>query len=422
MKAFMDIHNILVGVLLLLLVVFFIIMFSESGEQYIYRILGIASGAKYLLLQALGVGMGGVLVSLQALASHRRALAMEKAANAQARATEEQAKANRNVEQGQRQERLKNAIEHLGHMSSSVRLGGASELFQLAQDTPVLRQTILNILCAHVRQITSEDIYREKYRSKPSGEIQSLLLLLFVQDHEIFKGFQPDLQGSFLNGADLRNAHLEKANLEGVLLIGANLLHVNLQGATLLNANLRGSLAPEADLSGAKLIGSNLQKTLLHKSLLRGAIIIAAKMHLADLREVQLQGAVIEGAQLQNTRLAGAELRGIRKTGVKGDGEGISLKFEDNIRASIGKENDLSGVVFAGGLSQEDADSLVKGLPKDETMKLKTSLLPHINKPENHKLPDESGVVTGSYTIEEAEKWIAQYQSIDEASTHNYQV
>ena len=39
------------------------------------------------------------------------------------------------TEQGQRQDRLKNAIEHLGHKSDSVRLGGAYELFHLAKDT-----------------------------------------------------------------------------------------------------------------------------------------------------------------------------------------------------------------------------------------------------------------------------------------------
>ena len=79
--------------------------------------------------------MGGVLLAIQALMSYKRAKAMEDAANAQAEAanaqaaaakaqaaaakaqaaaTKEQAKANQNTEQGQRQERLKNAIEHLG--------------------------------------------------------------------------------------------------------------------------------------------------------------------------------------------------------------------------------------------------------------------------------------------------------------------
>ena len=116
--------------------------------------------------------MGGVLLTLQVWMSHKRAKAIETAASAQARATKEQAQANRNTEQGQRQERLKNAIEHLGHGSESVRLGGAYELFHLARDeermetveTEVLRRTVLEILCAYIRRTTGESEYRETHK------------------------------------------------------------------------------------------------------------------------------------------------------------------------------------------------------------------------------------------------------------------
>ena len=153
--------------------------------------------------------MGGVLVALQALMSYKRAKAMEKTAEAQADAAKAQADAVSKTEQGQRQDRLKNAIEHLGHESDSVRLGGAYELFHLAkdtlgEDTENLRQTVLDILCAHIRRTTGESKYREAHKSKPSEEIQSLLTLLFVQKHEVFKGCHINLQESWLNGADLR--------------------------------------------------------------------------------------------------------------------------------------------------------------------------------------------------------------------------
>ena len=59
-----------------------------------------------------------------AIADYSQAIALNPA-------TEHQAQANETTEQGQRQERLKNAIEHLGHESASVRLGGAYELFHL---------------------------------------------------------------------------------------------------------------------------------------------------------------------------------------------------------------------------------------------------------------------------------------------------
>ena len=392
-----------------LAIVFVAVMIIDPVKNCVGQLLGLTK--KNEILTFLGIAMGGALLALQAVIANTRAKAMEKAANAQALATNEQAKANKNVEHGQRQERLKNAIGHLGNMSSSLRLGGAYELYQLAKYTPALRQTVLTMLCAHIRQITSEDEYRNKYSSIPSKEIQSLLLLLFVQEDETFKGLRPDLRGSLLNGADLSNAHLERANLDGVMLMGANLFKANFQGATILNANLRGAIAPGSNLSGATILTSNFQRALLYKSQLRGVTIIGAKMHLADLREVQLQGAVIEGAQLHIAKLGGAVLCGIRKSGVKSDGEGTSLKFEDKIRASIDKENDLSGLICEGGLSNEDMDALVAGLSNNDAKNLKNRLLPHINMPEKYGLTEGNGAVTGTYTKDDAEKWIADYKT-----------
>ena len=262
MKYLFSIFQIVLIVLLILLVVVFVVVMSSENPEWIFSLLGIAENgeSKYEALKFLGIGMGGVLVALQALMSYKRAKAMgdtaqaqADAANAQARATEEQAKANQHTERGQQQERFRNAIEHLGHESDSVRLGGAYELFHLAQDTEDLRQTVLDILCAHIRRTTSEDEYQKKHKvpedvdpeevedvSKPSEEVQSLLNLLFVQDHDVFKGLRADLGGSWMSGADLRTARLESAVLVGVDLQEANLTRANLQGANLDGAQLQG--------------------------------------------------------------------------------------------------------------------------------------------------------------------------------------
>ena len=124
--------------------------------------LGISDGDKQKseILKFLGIGMGGILVALQALVSYKRAKAMEDTAGSQAKATEEQAKANENTVQEMWQERLKNAIEYLGSQSDSVRLSGAYELFHVAkdpkEDAKELRQTVLDILCAHIRWTTGK--------------------------------------------------------------------------------------------------------------------------------------------------------------------------------------------------------------------------------------------------------------------------
>ena len=201
------------------------------------------------VLTFLGIGMTGIVLMLQALIANKRAKAMEETAKAQADAARAQATANRNTERGQRQERLKNAIEHLGNESESVRLGGAYELFHLAQDTESLRHTILNILCSHIRRTTKEDTYQERYPWRPSEEIQSLLTLLFVHGHDIFTDLHVNLYGSWLNGADLREARLSgadlrrarlnKAFLGGAFLERVRFSETHLKEALLENACLR---------------------------------------------------------------------------------------------------------------------------------------------------------------------------------------
>ena len=305
----------LVILLVVLVIVFVGVLSSECVEEYTSTLLDLPG--KNETLKFLGIGMGGVLVALQALMSYKCAKAMEDTVKSQADAVLK-------TEQGQRQDRLKNAIEHLGDESDSVRLGGAYELFHLAQDTEDLCQTVLDILCAHIRRTTGESEYRETHKSKPSEEAQSLLTLLFVQEHEVFKGCHINLQGSWLNGVNLEEARLEKAILT------------------------------EAHLQGADLVG-------------------------ADLR----------GAQSQI---------------------GVSPKFSQRMRELIGQESDLSGSIFEGGLSRKDLDSLVEGLFNKKAKELREKLESHIDKPVNHQLPKDSGAITGAYTKEDAEKWIAEYE------------
>ena len=416
-KSTMNLSSILLACLIvalaILLVLFLAVVFWESAEKYTYQLLGIASGAKHTILTFLGIGMGSILLALQALASHRRAKAMEDAAN-------EQAKATRNTEQGQRQERLKNAIEHLGNASDSVRLGGAYELFHLAEDTEELRQTVLDILCAHIRWTTGENEYRKTHKSKPSEEIQSLLTLLFVQQHEVFKGLRINLQQSWLNGANLPGArlekveltrsHLKRAILRKARLQGANLDEARLHRADLIEAYLQEAGLRNAHLQMAILDGAKLQAANLAGARLRGADLSWAHMHRAIFFDMAAGGAELQGAILRNTALHEADLREAQLQGV-----GYKLvpgdTFAQRMRRSIGWDSDLSLAIFSGGLgSDQDVDSLVKDLSDETANTLREELQQHIGKPRSNQLPEDCGAITGGYTKEEAEKWIAEYE------------
>ena len=540
--------GILSALLVVLLAAFLAVMWGEGVEKYVAALLGLPR--KSDLLKFVGIAMGGILVALQALASHRRAKAMEESATAQAEAAREQAKANLNTERGQRQERLKNAIEHLGHASDSVRLGGAYELFHLAQDNEELRQTVLDVLCAHLRRTTGERTYREHHASEPSEEVRSLLNLLFVQEHEVFKDLRIDLQGSWLNGADLVQARLQEAFLLGVHLQGAELLWAHLQEASLANAclhkarllgaclqkanlfeadlqeadlssvylqdarlqranlqdadlhganlegaacnganlqgaNLRGTQLQKAslsaarlpgvnlgamrlrrmdfygaDLQGASLQGADLQQVNLEKACLQEADLSGACLPDADLREADLRGADLAGAclqgaklhrarlqgaglgaaclqgadltgaclqgaelrdgflqganlfdtQLQGADLAGAHLQGTRNEPERSLGDQVmgDFLFADRLRNRIGRQSDLSGATFEGGLTRADLDALVEGWSDEKARRLREMLAPHLDRPASRRLPE--GSVVGVYTGTEAEQWIAGYQ------------
>ncbi|MDE2704562.1 MAG: pentapeptide repeat-containing protein [Gemmatimonadota bacterium] len=405
----------LIVLLIVLAAVFVAVLVSKSHEACILESLGLEEDAKYEALKFLGISMGGILIALQALMSYKRAKAMEDTAKSQADAVLK-------TEQGQRQDRLKNAIEHLGHKSDSVRLGGAYELFHLAQDTPdtpELRQTVHDILCAHIRQTTGEKEYQEKHESKPSEEVQSLLNLLFVQEPAVFKGLSADLQGSWLKGIALKRARLENAILVGVQLQRADLRVVQLQGADLSEAKmqeatLRGVQLQRAtfwaaQMQGASLSGVQLQAATLQEVKMQGAMLLGVKMQGADLSDSELQGATLRAVLLQ-----GAILRGVKMQGIT-TGNGGS--FEERIRRQVYQGSKLTGVTFEGKLSQGVVDSIVADFSdgEDEAEReilreiLRERLMPHVGKPPSNQLPENSGAITGTYTEEDAEKWISEY-------------
>ena len=395
-------------------------MVSETVEKCVGQLLGLGlseENEKNKILTFLGIGMGGILLALQAVIANKRAQAMEDAANAQA-------EANRNTERGQRQERLKNAIEHLGHASDSVRLGSAYELFHLAQDNKDLCQTVMDILCAHIRRTTGESEYREKHKTSPSEEVQSLLTLLFVQDHEVLKGCLINLQGSWLNGVRLRRARLQGANLMEAHLQGADLREARLQGANLVEAHMQGAEFQEAYLHGAQLEKAHLQGADLQRAHLHGADLVEAELQIAYLFRTQFQGTSLVRARLQGAILAGAHLQGAELWDVSLQAadlnraclqgihcEDSTMPFAERIRDRIGRESESDMAIFAGGVSREDMDSLAEDLP-DEHRKtlLRHRLAPHIGREESRQIPENSGAIIGAYTEEEAEQWIAEYE------------
>ena len=412
--------GVFLGVLVVLAIGVATIMMTVvfGGLSAHYGLLGLEAGEKSIVLKYLGFTMGGLLVAIQAAASHMRAKAMEVVAG-------EHARSNRQSEAGLRQERLKSAIEHLGSSAESVRLGAAFELYHLAQDLEELRQTVLDILCSHVRGTTAHDLYQENHPSKPSEEVASLLSLLFVRGQAVFAGLQLDLRASWLNGADLRKARLSGANLHSAHLDGALLEEAHLEGVQLSEAYLREARLSKAHLREACLVQARMQGANLNDAHLQGAAIFggclaAAKMlggslQGADLMSAQLHGAILDSAQLQGARLSWAGLDGTVLTGAHLEGTGghdwvPGSSFRDRISDSVGKETALSDVLIRG-IQQLRLDQLVAGALPGTRDALKQSVRPSHGGGVSTGLPKDHGAIIGHYTREDAEVWIKEHES-----------
>ena len=440
-------------VLLLLAALAVDVMDSDDTVRGLQDLLGL-KGEKYDVLKFIGYCVAGVVSIWLAWAANKRANAMDATA--------------KNTEKGQRQERLKNAIEHLGHDRDSVRMSGAHELFHLAKDTEDLRQTVMDILCAHIRQTTRGKDYQAEHKTKPSEEIQALLTLLFTQEPDVFIKCSINLQESYLNGANLSQAQLKKANLIAAQMQGvslwqaqmqeadffraqlqeaqlqeadferaqlqrADLMTARLQGANLMVAQMQGADLSEAWLQGANLMGTWLQGANLRNAQLQGTNLFNAHLQEADLMEAQLQGAVLgdaqlQGANLMEARLQGADLSMAQLQGAdlsKAQLQGVSSPadylrdFESNIRNQIGEPSARTGIIFAGGLQEEDLDALCGALSAGQAQALRKKLRPHVGKPASNELPADSGAVIGTYTHEEAEQMIAEFNKARQSGRHS---
>ena len=145
------------------------VMFGDKigyNGCWIYEGLGVAD--KTEAIKILGLAIAGVMAAGGVVAAGRRADAMATTAMA--------------AEVNNRQQAFNDGVEHLGSDKEPMRQGGAHALFYLAMDDKTLRVAIVSFLCAHIRATTIDKGYQEKYKYKPSTEMQSLLRLLFTAE------------------------------------------------------------------------------------------------------------------------------------------------------------------------------------------------------------------------------------------------
>lgn len=271
--------------------------------------------------------VGGIVLIWQVRISNRRASALEKTAAL--------------GEKGNITERFKNAVEHLGNASESVRMGGIYALYHVARESSEYVETVKEILRSHTNVIMAGPEYAK--RDKPSNEVAAILNVLFP----VIDIMKPHTEALFKNmeisNWNLRGADLWKRNMKGVQGINANLSEAQLREANLSDAFLWGSNFSRVDFVKANLSGAYLQRVDLSRATmtyadLSGAHLSQVSFLGAHMGRVDLSGAYAETLDLSGAFLYGANLSGMRKISVEQLLEARTLrgaKLDDHIRQEI---------------------------------------------------------------------------------------
>jgi uncharacterized protein YjbI with pentapeptide repeats len=260
----------------------------------------------------------------QAIAATRTGLVAGLAAIGAAGGLAYTARTYRLSREGHVTDRYSKAVEQLGDENVEVRLGGIYALERLMRDSPADQPTIMETLCAYVRQHAPRNpppatVDRDRRvaghrrpRSVPASnrlaeDVQAILTVLGRRRPVANEG-RMDLSNTDLTGAQLEEENLTDANLAGANLTRVRLVEANLTDAELAGANLTGANLAGANLIRAQLDVANLTNAQLVKANLTDAQLDWANLTRAWLVEANLTGAQLDGAHLICANLAEANL------------------------------------------------------------------------------------------------------------------
>ena len=284
----------------------FWVMLGALAFFFVWALLADKSGAvarlleinnKAEVLRLIGWGMSGVLAAIVAVGLNRRAAAMDKQ--------------NDLTEKGHIDERFKVAVQGLAGEQPSVRIAAFYQFYYLAKDNPDMgfRSSIFDILCAHLRQITSDADYRKNAGSKkPTEECQSLLDILFKKSRNVFSGMAADMKNAYLVGANLLNTELQRADFRNANVSDANFWNANVSEADFGHANVSDAYFARANVSGARFWGANVSEANFGYANMSVAFFGEANLSEADFGRANVSGAKFWTANVSGASFWGANV------------------------------------------------------------------------------------------------------------------
>jgi uncharacterized protein YjbI with pentapeptide repeats len=223
----------------------------------------------------------------------------------------------------QRDNRFAKGIELLGNNNESARIGAAYSLYFLAKDFPEeFRETVFEVLCAHIRTISGTSQYIEDHPDNTSTEIQSIIDLLFKKgryESSLFKGLEANLLHvniayADLSSADFTDANLSFANLSYSHLRSTNFSNVRFYKAILSNIDGKGGGVFKeamitdtnfdfANLSCCDFSNAHLNNIKINNhSIFHETIFFKATIESTNLESACFNGAILNNAIFSNVR------------------------------------------------------------------------------------------------------------------------
>ncbi|HEX9734014.1 MAG TPA: pentapeptide repeat-containing protein [Thermoanaerobaculia bacterium] len=234
----------------------------------------------------------------------RRAAAADRQAQAALKTAETSA-------DGRITERFTRAIEQLGSESLSTRLGGIYALERIAHDSERDHWTILEVLCAYVREKSSisqpveVDSEQGAEPKKPLEDIQAILDViarLSTNRENADQGLS--LSRTRLDGANFRNPRLVNFDMSGTSLREVTINGGRFVSTDLNGVDLSGARLDKVDLSGVDLSGATLNGIQAHNCHFRRADLSATKLNPRGF----VLGTNLTGSDLSYATLSFADL------------------------------------------------------------------------------------------------------------------
>ena len=280
-------------------IIFYDITGVDMGDLYMFRL----SNAKdFYTFWITLFGAAGLMINIYL--TQRRVANQEKQLQKQSEQIMLQDKS-------QRDSRFSKGIELLGNANESARTGGAYSLCFLAKEYPTdFAKPVFEILCSHIRTLTSSSAYRAEHMTKPSNEVQSIMSLLFREGKFIsyLSNAYVDLSNCYFEGIFLQEANLENVNFSYTHLENSHLYNANLRGTTLNYAYLSGSILSEANMEHAEINQGSMENTTFMSAKMDSVKIKGCNVSLSDFSGAILTNALMFNSNFKSVSFIDADL------------------------------------------------------------------------------------------------------------------